>query len=214
MSEILFFHHSSELIDKFSANYRDRPLFLWYADRWCHYQGSDKYLYFFLIDPKRDGIELRARSWPSGFDMMHKNMLHYKGWCEGNHLEWCQCKEQGDTKYEEAGIATTFDAIKPTVTLIARSYGSSLDEEKQIRYEIVTPYKPFTKRVINLFEGPYEEPWMSKPLRFADIPELVELMPSLPDALPFKDIKRDEEGMYHYDEWLEISNPPPGIWWV
>mgnify|MGYP000055230328 FL=1 len=106
----------------------------------------------------------------------------------------------------------SFDEIRPVVTLMARSYGSSRPDYLQTDYEIITPMNPFTKRVIKLFEGPYEDDLDAKPIKFTDIPELVDLIPDMGNMLPFKEIQPDEDGNYHYDDWLPMITETNGTW--
>lgn len=203
MSKILLIHNSDRLYETLKPADSKRPFFYWYADRFASHIGTTNYLYFFLIDPKAEGVELRSRSETLDFDGLHKDFLRFKDWSEGKTPEY---------KYMDAGIAMTFSELKPKVTLMARSLASGTKEWLQTDFEIVEPHKPFTKRVIKLFEKPYDELYTGKPIKFTDIPELVDLMPELPVSLPYVSIEPDEAGVYHYENWLPMITEKNGAW--
>lgn len=221
MSKLLLIHNSDTLFETLKLNTDKRPCFYWYTDRFCSHQGTSKYLYIFVVDPLKDNVELRSRSTiivdnpekenpeytsrnsTQDFDSLHKDFLHYRDYCEGKHPE---------IKYDEAGIAMSFSELTPIVILQARTYGSGKEEWLQTEYEIIKPHKPFSKRVISLFEAPYDELFSSKPIKFSDIPELVELLPDINDILPFKNIEPDSNGNYSIDNWLAMSSHEGGTW--
>lgn len=204
MTKMLLIHHSPNLFETMRPPDPKRPLFYWYTDRFVHFDGTWQYMYIFAIDPKKDNLRVRARAGDLEFDDLHKGFLHYKKWREGGYPD--------ELKYAESGILMSFDEMKPVVTLMARSYGSSKPEWQQTDYEIVTPMKPFTKRVIKLFEAPYTSDFDAKPIKFTDIPELVDLIPDMEDMLPFKQIEPDADGKYHYDGWLPMITEKKGTW--
>lgn len=210
MSNLLLIHHSDQLIETFQPQNPKRPVFYWYSDRFVSYIGTKKYTYLILVNPEADNIEVRSRSSTEDFDMLHKNFLHYKGWREGTHPDWCTCNRPFGA-YEESGIVMSFGEMKPTITLMARSLASGKEEWLQHQYEIIEPYQPFSKRIINLFEEPYDKEADAKPIPFNQIPELLDLVPELNDSLPFKDLTPDAQGKYHYEDWLPM-NRPAGSW--
>jgi len=106
----------------------------------------------------------------------------------------------------------SFSELKPTIVLQARSYGSGKDDWLQTEYEIIKPHKPFSKRVISLFEAPYEELFTGKPIKFTDIPELADLLPDIDNILPFKNIEPDENGTYNIDNWSPMTTHAQGTW--
>lgn len=211
MAKMLLMHNSDQLFNTLKPPTTERPLFYWYTDRFVSFQGTQKYIYLFLIEPRKDGIEVRSRSSFLNFDMLHKNFLHYKGWCEGKHPEWCTCGKTNRV-YEESGVVMTFNELRPDLTLMARSYGSSLPYDQQTDFEIIQPHKPFTKRTIKLFDAPYNNINLARRIRFIDIPEIVDLLPDLADSLPYKDIEPDSDGIYHYDQWLPMVHENEGSW--
>ena len=203
MSKILLIHNSHTLYTSLKPPTNERPLFYWYTDRFFHFEGTTKYLYFFVIDPKKDNIALRARNDNLDFDSLHKAFLYYMDFCDGKFPEY---------KYAEPGIAMSFSELTPSLVLLARSYGSGKEEWLQSKYEILQPHKPFTKRVISLFEKPYAEINGGMPIKFTEIPELVELIPDIHDLLPIKPIEPDVNGIYHYGSWLPMKTDKRSTW--
>lgn len=203
MSKLLLIHNSDTLFDTLKPPDNKRPNFYWYTDRFCSNLGTSKYMYIFVIDPVKDNVELRSRSSTQDFDGLHKDFLHYRDYCEGKYP---------DLKYAESGIAMSFSKLTPTITLMARSYGSGKDDWLQTEFEIIKSHKPFNKRVISLFEASYQELYAGKPLKFTDIPELVELLPGMDYVLPFMEIQPDENGIYGTDSWLPMSTHQKGTW--
>lgn len=212
MSNILLLHHSHNLYPTLKPPDPKRPLFYWYSDRFVSHLGSTQYLNLCVVNPKQDSIGLRSRNEFMDFDMLHKNFLHYKGSCEGTHPEWCTCDPAKRPKYEESGIAMSFSEITPSIVLMARSYASGKPYSLQSEYEIIEPYVPFSKRIISLFEEPYDQLFTGKPIKFTDIPELAALLPDSDDLLPFKDIEPDNDGFFHYEDWLPMVTEKNGIW--
>ncbi len=203
MSKLLLIHNSDMLFETLKPVNKERPNFFWYTDRFCSHQGTSKYLYIFAVDPAKDNVQLRCRSGTRDFDSLHKDWLHYRDYCEGKASE---------VKYSESGIAMSFSELKPIIILQARIYGSGKESWLQTEYEIIKPHKPFSKRVISLFEAPYEELFKDKPIKFSDIPELVDLIPDIDDVLPFKRIEPDDNGTYSIDNWLPMSTHAQGTW--
>lgn len=154
-----------------------------------------------MVNPKKDDIELKSRS-GDGFDSLHKDFLHYKDFCEG----------KTNYKYAESGIGMSFSELKPAVTLMARSYGSGKNDWLQTEFEIIQPHKPFSKRIISLFEAPYEALYAGKPIPFNQIPELMELIPDIDNALPFKDISPDNNGVFQYQDWNDMKDKQGKTW--
>lgn len=203
MSKLLLIHNSDKLFETLKPASNTRPNFYWYTDRFCSHQGTSKYLYIFTVDPVKDNVELRCRSGTRDFDSLHKDFLLYRDYCEG---------KVSKVKYSETGIAMSFSELKPVVVLQARSYGSGKDDWLQTEFEIIKPHKPFSKRVISLFEAPYEELFTGKPIKFTDIPELVDLITDTDNVLPFKHIEPDMNGKYSIDNWLPITSHSDGTW--
>lgn len=203
MTKLVLLHNSDRLFTSHKPPDDTRPFFYWYSDRFCSFQGTQKYMYIFVVDSVNDDIRLRSRSNTQDFDGLHKDFLHYKKWYDGKLPEY---------KYAESGIAMTFSEMVPAVTLMARSYGSSKEEWMQTDFEIIEPLVPFTKRIIKLFHGDYDDMNEAKPIRLTDIPELVALIPDMKDCLPFKEISPDADGKYHYDNWLPMVTDKQGTW--
>lgn len=203
MSKLLLIHNSDTLFETLKPPDNKRPNFYWYTDRFCSNLGTSKYMYIFAIDPVKDKVELRSRSNPQDFDSLHKDFLHYRDYCEGKHPE---------LHYAEAGIAMSFSELTPVITLMARSYGSGKSDWLQTEFEIIKPHKLFKKRVISLFEAPYNELYAGKPVKFSDIPELVDLLPNISDILPFKDISPNSDGNYTYADWSSMKTHKNGTW--
>lgn len=193
MSKIFLIHNSDTLFDVARPQRPGTPLYYWYTDRFVHFMGTMEYIYIFTINPKEENIKIRSRYTPQEFDTLHRCYLQYKDYCDG---------KLPSLNYAESGIAMTYDELTPAIILQARTYASGKDEWLQTEYEIIKPYKPFTKRIIKLFESPYDELFTGKPILFSDIPEIVDLIPDINDLLPFKSISPDNNNNeYQYDGW-------------
>lgn len=203
MSRLLLIHNSDMLFETLKPANNERPNFFWYTDRFCSHQGTSKYLYIFAVDPVEDNVELRCRSGNRDFDSLHKDFLHYRNYCEGKVSE---------IKYSETGIAMSFNELTPIIVLQARSYASGKDDWLQDTFEVIRPHKPFTKRVVKLFEAPYDELFSGKPIKFTDIPELAELISDIDNVLPFKDIEPDIDGNYAINNWRPMTTYKEGTW--
>lgn len=203
MSKLLLIHNSDMLFETLKPANNERPNFFWYTDRFCSHQGTAKYLYIFAVDPVKDNVELRCRSNTCDFDSLHKDFLHYRDYREG---------KVNEVRYSETGIAMSFSELTPIIILQARSYASGKESWLQTEYEIIKPHKPFSKRVISLFEAPYDELFADKPIKFTDIPELVDLISDVDDILPFKNIEPNKDGTYIIDNWLPMITHAPGTW--
>lgn len=213
MSKIVLMHNSDRLFKAHKPpEDSERPFFYWYSDRFVSFQGTQKYLYLFVIDPIADNVALRPRRvGKRDFDGLHKDYLHYVAWIEGRHDEDCWCIDR-NLKYAESGIAMTFSEMKPTVTLINRYYGSDREEWMATDFEIIDPVVPFTKRKIKLFKEPYDDWFDWQPIKFNEIPELTSLIPDINDYLPFKSIDKEEDDKYHFDRWNPMVTEKDGIW--
>ena len=203
MSKLLLIHNSDMLFDTLQPPDDKRPNFYWYTDRFVSHIGTSKYIYIFVVNPKRDNVELRCRREPFDFDALHKDWLYFRDYKDGKYP---------DKHYAEAGIAMSFSKLKPVVIL--RATGNEKDGLK-IDYEIVKPSKRFGKKtVIRLFKEPYNEIYKDKPLKFSHIPELAKLIPNLDDVLPFKEIEPNSQGKYIYEGWLAMPTQNSNSTWL
>lgn len=209
--KLVLLHNSDRLFTSHKPPDTKRPFFYWYSDRFVSFQGTQKYLYIFVIDPLEDDIRLRSRTNSKDFDGLHKDFLHYKAWIDGNHDETCWCGTK-DIQYAESGIAMTFSEMKPTITLMNRYYGSNREEWMATDFEIIEPAIPFTRRKIKLFKEPYDDMYKTQPIKFNEIPEIVSLIPDINECLPFKKIEKSEDGKYHYDRWKPMVTEKDGTW--
>lgn len=201
MSKLLLIHNSDKLFDVLQPPDDKRPNFYWYTDRFVSHIGTFKYIYIFVVNPKRDNVELRCRREPFDFDAMHKDWLYFRDYEDGKYP---------DKHYAEAGIAMSFSKLKPVVIL--RATGNEKDGLK-LDYEIIKPSKRFGKKtIVRLFKEPYNEIYKDKPVSFSDIPELAKLIPEIEDTLPFKSIKPNADDKYNYDDWLPMSTHKGGTW--
>ncbi len=201
MSNILLIHNSDVLYDTLKPADENRPLFYWYTDRFASHVGTMKYLYFCLINPKKDRVALRARGGNSGFDTLHKDFLYYKEYCEGST----------ELNYAEPGIAMSFDEIKPTLILkaIPRMFGNLTSQP--FVYEVVSPHDGQSRERIKLFEkSPKTKAFL--PIKFTDIPLLVKAAPQITQCLPSIDIKPNVQGNYRYRDWLPMVTEKSGTW--
>ncbi|MDB5168999.1 MAG: hypothetical protein JWO41_355 [Candidatus Saccharibacteria bacterium] len=183
MQNMLLFHNSDMLFDSLKPPTDTKPLFYWYADRFCSILGPQKYLYFFAFNPKRDGIELRSRTEGLGFSDLHKQYLEYEAFCEG---------ERPDITYEEAGIVMSFSEMKPV--LILEFDGSG-------KHKVLG-----AKGTFEIFDS------QNKPIKFTALKEIVELIPDINMCLPIANPKQVSNGDYRYDDWLPMESKMNGTW--
>lgn len=202
MSKLLLIHNSDKLFDVLQPPDDKRPNFYWYTDRFVSHIGTSKYIYIFVVNPKEDNVELRCRAKPFDFDALHRGFLHFKDYHDGKHPEY--------KLNIETGIAMSFSKLKPTVIL--RATGNE-DEMLKLDYEVVKPSRRFGKKtVIRLFEEPYTDIYINKPISFAEIPELSKLIPNIENTLPFKMIEPNSNGEYIYDGWQAMTTHKGGTW--
>lgn len=196
MADLFLFHNSEELYETLSPSDPKRPLFYWYSDRFCSHVWPQKYLYIFVINPKEQKIELRSRTDDKGFNELHKAFLDYKNFCEGN---------TPDINYAEAGIAMSFNIMRPTMILKAVDYmqGENL---RDICYKIIFPEKLVNKQSITLFDN------TDNPIPFIDIPEMTQSIPNLNTCLPFCCINPRHNKEYVYEDWLAMETENNGVW--
>lgn len=196
MSKILLIHNSDDLRLTFKPWDDSRPIFYWYTDRFASHIGTMNYLYFFLVNPESDGIELRCRTDTQDFDALHKGFLRYRDFCEGKSPE---------LKYEEPGIAMSFSTLKPDLILVADQ--NAAREGRQFNTYLILHPNAGKAKSVDLFREPFpRKELIGQPLKFTDIPGLVEALPDINDALPFKDITPDSSGIYRWLPMLTRKN--------
>lgn len=201
MSKLLLIHNSDKLFDTLQPPDDNRPNFYWYTDRFVSHIGTSKYIYIFVVNPKEDNVELRCRAKPFDFDALHKGFLHFKDYHDGKYPEY--------KLNIETGIAMSFSKLTPKIIL--RATGNE-EEMLKLDYEVIKPSKRFGKKtVIRLFEEPYTDIYINKPISFAEIPELAKLIPDIENVLPFKALKPDTNGKYTYPDWLAMPSAT-GTW--
>ena len=188
MSNILLFHHSDTLFESLKPPTDKKPLFYWYADRWCSIFQPLQYLYIFAFNPKQDGIALRSRTDDQGFSDLHKQYLSYRNYCEGIDREH---------NWSETGIVMSFDRLRPVVALKHVNGGE---------YKVISPRKIIHKAKVNFLSED------DQPIPFAQITELAQLIPRLNDTLPFKVINPNSKGEYEYDDWVPMVTEKMGSW--
>lgn len=202
MTKILLIHNSDMLFNTLQPPDTKRPNFYWYTDRFVSHIGTFKYIYIFVINPKKDNVELRCRAEPFDFDALQRAYLHFKDYHDGKYPNY--------KMNIETGIAMSFSKLTPTVIL--RATGNEEDGLK-LDYEIIKPSRRFGKKtVVRLFKEPYSEIYKDKPLRFSQIPELAELIPDIEEVLPFKSIEPGSEGKYLYEDWQAMTTHKGGTW--
>lgn len=201
MESLILIHNSDQKFEVLSPPDNKRPLFYWYTDRFCSHIGTQKYIYIFIVNPEKDDIELKARD-GEGFDSVHKSFLDYKNYTEG----------KSDLKYVESGIVMSFSKMKPEAVLVSTSFGSGIPDYLSYEYEILYPYKPFSKRIINIFEEPYNDIYQGKPVPFNQISELVDLVPEISNSYPVISPSLDKDGKCIFDDWNEMSGYQNRTW--
>lgn len=201
---MLLFHNSDEIHHAFKPRDNSRPMFYWYSDRFASHDGTTNYLHMFVVDPDKDGIELRSRSNTQDFDGLHRQFLHFKDHKQGKYPELF---------YDEPGIIMSFSTMSPTIILKTHSQHKDTPSFLQQTYEIVYPSHLATADAfIKLFHKPYDELYSDDPIPFNEIPELVNAIPDINDILPFQPKDAKEDGKYHYDRWKPMTSHPPRTW--
>ena len=187
MPDLLLYHVSDTLREVLEPPNDKRPLFYWYCDRLFSHYGLIEYVYFCVINPRKQNIALRSRSNAQDFDGLHKDFVYYRDFCDG----------KTELTYAEPGIAMSFSRITPTITLRATD-----PENTDTQYEIMEP-EQFSAKPFSVLGD------QQRPIKFSQIPELANY---LKDCIPVKEIRPDEDGRFLYEDWLPMTTTKGGVW--
>ncbi len=197
-SLISFFHISPEYRVVFSSPSPKRPCFYWFSDRFHSHYGYPQdgwYIYFFVVDPAKDKVSLRARAGAQNdFNDLYTDFARYKE----NVLQQVSVDKMA---YTEPPVVMSFDTIVPS--LVAQ-YDKVTNE-----FVVVLPTEHKGKR-FELFERCIHLKEWPRPKAFVEIPTLMQVLPMLSSSLPLE-LPKTEGGEYMYDRWLPM-NKPKGIW--
>jgi hypothetical protein len=146
------------------------------------YPNYEKYLYFFIINTKNQGIGVRNRC---------EHLQKFDGlW---HQFQDFQKHKTNNKEYNEPPIIMSFYKLKPNIVLEYQENGS---------FKIIYP------SISKEFKLEDED---NIKIPFNRIEPIVELLPEIEHSLPFVEpIKID--GKYVYDDWLEMTEGRGGSW--
>ena len=202
MTNLFFFHTTDDYIETFDPQYSPmnkdtnppaRPLFYWFSNVYFKYLG-DKYLYLFIINPKKQGVAVRNRA---------ENERQFDGlW--NQYQDFQLRKRDKKIKYNEPPIIMSFAKLKPSLTL--KHLGNGV-------FTVMTPVKGFrffwqSKNRTIKFKMLDEN---NQKIPFNKIEPLMQLLPELKNSLPFTEPK-EENDKFVYEDWLEMVTEKNGSW--
>lgn len=109
--------------------------------------------------------------------------------------------QNGELKYAEPPILMSFDKVIPD--LIAKYH------EDTNEYEVVKPTAHLGRR-FKLYDDTYKHIWALE-IPFTEVPELVDLLPTLKESLPFQGAEYIDS-KYIYDNWMPMKTEKNGMW--
>lgn len=180
---ILLFHHSDRprsWSDDFQTN---QQCFCWFSDRFheLSYIGS-QYIYFFLVNPRRDNIRLVSRPFWGGFHGLYSGYLHRR--------ETFENEPTFDRWNTEPPFISTYSKLIPNL-------GAKFNEKTE-EYTILFPQEHAGKKFRLFDQYRHRQP-------FNTIPMLTEALPGLIDAYPYVNPPL-HEGHYWFPDWRD-ENP-------
>jgi len=193
---LAFFHHSEECSKELAPWDSKRPVFYWFSDRIFHHFAMDienylPYFYLFVKNPRRDNIEVRARSSDIGFNGLYRNYFMYRWGSDGR-------------KCAEPGILLSFSRIKPNLIV-------KFDSKTSNSCTIIKP-DSHAGRKINLYKNnPPHSDKRRSPIPFVSIPEIVEIAPNIKDSYPIIEPEK-RDGKYIYNDWVPMITEQMGVW--
>lgn len=181
-----------------------RPVFYWFNDMFHdHLPHLDKYFYLFVKNPKKDKIYLRARH--EGYD--------FNGLCKHQYDYYYKERAGKDlgSYYKNPGVKGNY--YQPSVIMSFSNKDPDLvikfaEDEKKCKYEKYgTVLYPESHKgtVIYLFDENYY------PIKFTDIPEIVNIVPKINFSYPFLTPKK-VNGKYVYEDWVPMITEKMGTW--
>ena len=168
------------------------PTFYWFNDRYHnHMAWVSTYLYLFIKNPKQDQIRFRTKHNGGDFngicvDLYEKHFVERVGKNLGN---WY--KKDGKSGYGccEPGIMTSFSKVEPD--LVIKFSGT------HERFGVVVKPDSHKGITVCLFDSKHA------PIKFTDIPEIVDIVPKINYSYPFL-IPKKVEDKYVYEDWLSM----------
>lgn len=201
---LTFFHNSDfnyeEVPSLFKPRLRDdnkleniRPAFYWFNDFWHSNfpNWRNRYFYLFIKNPQLDGIEFRSRHPGSDFNGLYAHYVDYLKERDEKHLGYMYGPpNSGEGGYYEPSILMSYDDIIPDLMV-------NFSEESDRCGLIIKP-EIYKGTEICFFKEDYT------PIKFIEIPKLVEMVPNIKNSLPFIKPKQ-ENNIYIYEDWLPIT---------
>lgn len=182
-------HYSDDLIEEFSPTktvLQREIVFYWYHDQFFNWMDH-KYIHLIIVEPKN--YLLRSRMGNRDFHGIH---LDYKRMCRFL---------LGKTRYkyfEPSNVVSPYN-IKPTLI------GKIDHKSKTKEVTIVYPENGRGIKFSLLGEN-------GNPIRFDEIPELVNICPEIKQSAPIYQIKKIN-GKYHLEGFREFVTEKDG-WWI
>lgn len=179
--DLFFFHHSDAPRTWTTDVDPDHQVFLWFADRYneLSFIGS-KYVYFFLINPRRDHVALTARPYRGGFHGLY-----------ATHLMRHRDSDPPDPKSTRWSNEPPFIS---TYSIVTPKMGADFNSETE-EYTVLFPEEHAGKR-FKLFDQERRR------IPFLEVPLLLEIFPLLLEAYPFAKPSVDK-GVYSYPDWVD-----------
>ncbi len=191
---ISFFHRSDSYIEEFNPKDDVKPSFYWFGDL-CYDHISttyrDKYFYLFVKNPKKDGIAVRARHEGLGFNSLYSHYLKYKKGRDQN------LQKGINSLSPEPAILMSFSKITPDLILEF--------EDNHANSAVVIKPEGYKGLKITLFDN------NNMPIRFTDVPEIVQILPKIRHSLPFVEPKKEKD-QYVYEDWVPMITETMGMW--
>jgi len=195
MTNLFFFHTTDDYIETFDPQYSpmnkdgnpsSRPLFYWFSNVYFKYLG-DKYLYLFIVNPKKENIAVRHRL--NNEEMFDGIWRRFKSFSNNRLSEGFWKEHHGVLcPQDEPPIIMSFNILKPTLILKKVSENTFSYQDK-------------------IFKFADEQ---NQPIPF-DKTELVKILPELKNSLPFVE-PRQENVKFIYEDWLEMKSEKNGTW--
>lgn len=173
-----------------------RPVFYWFNDSWHSNmpESREKYLYFFVKNPKKENISLRNRCGSGDFDSLYQNYVSFKNELLSRNLLDIYKNGNG---YIEPPILMSFSDIEPDLVLM---FANGKD-----RQGVVVKPEQYKGTVITFFDDNFV------PIPFINIPEIVEIVPKIKQSFPFV-IPEKRSSKYIYEDWLPMITEKGGTW--
>lgn len=181
-SEILLFHHSDKVRNWTDDYEPSQQAFFWFSDRFHELTAiGSEFIYFFLVNPKRDNVALSSRPYAGGF---HGLFATYK-----------QRREEFDDPPKHSNNRWhTEPAFVSSYSQLIPSLGARFDAATET-YTILFPKKHAGKQ-FRLFDKERRR------RTFIEVPELVASLPGIINAYPFV-LPPIVNNQYFFPDWVD-----------